>query len=363
MMRSPESDFSSRIKEENGSALLYILFLIALIAIVGSVMLTTVTQGQRNVVKSEGDLTHFYKAEGALEIIIADLKANKGDAWSELESYINSREDPIELSIGGDSVFINVVPDSGESSVRLTDIKDESIYREITFVYLGNSVGGYPIMPGPDSPVLGGDGPGKFYECVENTEGELNCSEISPLPHYYNAAEQDPPQQFLIFTGSSDVEAFTNEVNYSAPLGIYIEPNLATRTGNKSMTFDSSDGFIIIDGATFKTNHGNFGDIIMKAGTYISAAGSTIDANAGKIILTANQNDENTNQYINLEGADLDSKNAINIIVNPTGGCVNIKGTIFRTNASISPSSVRVVGTPALGSVSGGISDPNGTCP
>lgn len=343
-MRSPESVFFNRSRNENGSALLYILFLIALVSIVGSVMLTTVTQGQRNVVKSEGELTHFYKAEGAIEIIIEDLIANKGNEWGELESYINSSTggDPIELSIGGDSVFINVVvPDPSTPIVNLIDSRDDNIYRIITFSYGSIIVGDYPFTPDPEAI-------GSFNDCYD-VNGELVC-ETDEIPAVYEG-----PKPIIVIVGTGDQVEFTGNVEYIVTEGIYIEPDFTTFQGGSSITFDSG-GFIIIDNASFQTNQGN-STINMDANTYFSAKGSTIVTSVGNgsINLSAGT-------YFNLTDATIDvgtgQSSQIDLIA---GSCININGAYFSKTPTIQ--SPIIVGTPRAGSADVQNSDPNGTCP
>lgn len=371
-MGSIESYFSNKNRNENGSALIYILFIIAIIAIVGSVMLTTVTQGQRNVVKSKDDLTHFYKAEGALEIIIEDLKANKGGAWLELEDYINSSigGDPVELTIGGDSVFINVESHFSNPIVTLTDTRDESIYRVITFSYGGlTHIGPYPLPPGSG---ISSGGDGAFYHCKVDNTGMLNCEEKA-IPNIY----ENDPDPIVVLTGNGDISVgpdkhgddegvFKNEFDYDAKFGIYIEPTVDTRTGHSYIKLHSEEGFIIVDGASFLTNQGG-GDITMDAGSYISAIGTTINSKES-LILGAKQyidashstiiSNDNTDltisapESINLTNAEITAnRNQSDIVITSSGtglepGCINITGATFNKTPQFVPDGVRIIDNP-----------------
>lgn len=350
-MRLSESDFSNINRNENGSALLYILFLIALIAIVGSVMLTTVTQGQRNVVKGEGELTHFYKAEGALELIIEDLLANKGNSWSELENHLEGRmdeNDQIVLDIEGDQVFINVDKDGSDISypvIRLTDSIDMNIYRVINFGYGHIIVGDYTFTPEPTP-----DGP--FNDCFI-IDGELECSSY-PIPAIY-PGNFNPIKPIIVIVGTEMEVEFREKVEYVVSEGIYIEPSFTTFQGGSSIKLESG-GFIIIDNASFQTNQGN-STINMKAETYFSARGSTIETKvgAGSITLSAGS-------FLDLNDAivDVGRVNSSQIDLR-ADSCVNINGAFFSKSPTIT--SPKVVGTPRSGSAIVNDSDPNGTCP
>ena len=61
------------IRNQDGAALLYILFTVVFIGIVGTGILMNTTYGMKSVEKNEQEQKEFYLAEGALEVFLNEL--------------------------------------------------------------------------------------------------------------------------------------------------------------------------------------------------------------------------------------------------------------------------------------------------
>lgn len=65
--------FQRFIKNQSGAALMIVLFVVVLVSIVGTAMLSSTTYGLQNVVKTTKEQEEFYRAEGALEIVLTEM--------------------------------------------------------------------------------------------------------------------------------------------------------------------------------------------------------------------------------------------------------------------------------------------------
>ena len=65
--------FQRFVKNQSGAALMIVLFVVVLVSIVGTAMLSSTTYGLQNVVKTTKEQEEFYRAEGALEIVITEM--------------------------------------------------------------------------------------------------------------------------------------------------------------------------------------------------------------------------------------------------------------------------------------------------
>lgn len=108
---------------QSGAALMIVLFLVVLISIVGTAMLSTTTYGLKNVVKTTKEQEEFYRAEGALEIVLSEMNnykntttGNKGPL-----GYLLEKPKTVIYPVGGENIIvtINTVP-----SVTSTNIPD-----------------------------------------------------------------------------------------------------------------------------------------------------------------------------------------------------------------------------------------------
>lgn len=359
--------------KETGSALIYLLFIISFVAIVGSIMLTTVTQGQRNIVKNEKALSHFYRAEGALKIAQAEFEDLKSIITEqEFIDYLNQFSPPSpyrQYSIGGQQTIINAsmtkdtvtetvtnlqTGEETEVETQIFTIKlfdpqnsntEKTTYRELIFSFVGEGGGG-PPPPGGECGLL---------PCPPDENGNPNTSiedVIRDSSRGYTYVDGGYP---LIFETGSDVAQYPQiptpgqatpeyivipesigTVNYSpndgvqyiAEQGIGIGAELiAKATGDINLT--SNSGFIFIDGATLEAGTAAFASIYLNAGTYIRARGTTFIAK----------------RDINLTARDY----------------IDIDGAYFETNVVVCPRDIEVRGTPASNSRGGIVRGTN--CP
>jgi hypothetical protein len=60
-------------RNQSGAALMIVLFLVVLVSIVGTTMLSTTTYGLQKVVKTTKEQEEFYRSEGALEIVFHEM--------------------------------------------------------------------------------------------------------------------------------------------------------------------------------------------------------------------------------------------------------------------------------------------------
>jgi hypothetical protein len=340
-------------KRQNGSALIYVLFILVFVGIVATAMLTTVTYGQRNIVKNEQVQSQFYRAEGAFEIILAvmesyedpDVPAENGPYF-----YIKNVIAPsktYEYTIGGQKVGIVgevMTLENDRAVVKLYDPTNEKTYRTVTADLEG-------IVPPPPK-----DDEDKAYTYLDGYERIFhNDTNLPPEDHLTNNPTITTEGYLVIPESIGTVNFHPNgDVNYSAGQGVFIEAHLVTKaTGSISLT--SRSGYIIVDEAEFVTHASPKSTVAMNAGTYISAISTKIDSPAD-VMLKANQ-------YVDVREANINAgKNkTITIEVTGTTAYINVEGAIFNKNAIARPIGVKIIGKPASGCITGGT--PSIVCP
>lgn len=362
--------------EERGSALIYLLFIISFVAIVGAAMLLTTQQGLRFLVSQTEKQTHYYRAEGAADIVLEALRNEMASATPSAFTYISEtlayEPRQLDIIVGEEETTINVSflqLTSTIIGVLIQDSRDplktnrEFLVFAPTVFEVPTKVGDYELPP--DSPVVLGeqcfddedseeDCPGRNYGCLE-VDGQLFCEAIEQTFLY--PLEGEEPLSVLLLTGFGASTEGNNSINYSAPQGIYVEPSLLSRTGQNTITMNSEEGFIIIDFVNYiETNQGSSSHITLTAGRFISARGTRIYAE-GNITMVANKNGVNSGKYIDLTNASLTANknfNNIFLTVNDPDGEIRVDGTAFNKTAIASPSTVRIVGKPVAGCISGG---------
>lgn len=118
---------------ESGAALMIVLFIVVLVSIVGTAMLSTTTYGLQNVVKTKKEQEEFYRAEGAIEIVLAEMASYKNpttgssgpfaylqDITNDTKSYLIGGKD-VQVTIKTEPLNINTVtPDSSIKTVKVT---------------------------------------------------------------------------------------------------------------------------------------------------------------------------------------------------------------------------------------------------
>lgn len=96
---------------ESGAALMIVLFIVVLVSIVGTAMLSTTTYGLQNVVKTTKEQEEFYRAEGAIEIVLSEMSNYKNSStgnsgpFAYLKDMTNNTK---SYQIGGKSVQVKV---------------------------------------------------------------------------------------------------------------------------------------------------------------------------------------------------------------------------------------------------------------
>lgn len=116
---------------QSGAALMIVLFIVILVSIVGTTMLATTTYGLKAVEMTKQEQAEFYRAEGAIEIVMAEMEAytnnDKRGPYAYLKEMTNIN--PRIINIGGKSVKVeilapensnNVNPGTKEQSVTVT---------------------------------------------------------------------------------------------------------------------------------------------------------------------------------------------------------------------------------------------------
>lgn len=109
-----------RIKgNDSGAALMIVLFIVVLVSIVGTAMLSTTTYGLQNVVKTKKEQEEFYRAEGAIEIALSEMSNYKNSSTGSSGPFAYLKEVPgtRSYSIGGKDVRVDVLLPSNFSTL------------------------------------------------------------------------------------------------------------------------------------------------------------------------------------------------------------------------------------------------------
>lgn len=95
---------------ESGAALMIVLFIVVLVSIVGTAMLSTTTYGLQNVVKTTKEQEEFYRAEGALEIVLSEMSNYKNSSTGSSGPFAYLKEQPSSATyqIGEKNVQVNI---------------------------------------------------------------------------------------------------------------------------------------------------------------------------------------------------------------------------------------------------------------
>lgn len=96
---------------ESGAALMIVLFIVVLVSIVGTAMLSTTTYGLQNVVKTTKEQEEFYRAEGAIEIVLSEMSnyKNASTGSSGPFAYLKDMTNHTKsFQIGGRNVQVEV---------------------------------------------------------------------------------------------------------------------------------------------------------------------------------------------------------------------------------------------------------------
>lgn len=99
-------------KNQSGAALMIVLILVVLVSIVGTAMLSTTTYGLQNVVKTTKEQEEFYRAEGALEIVLAEMASYKDPDTGDSGPYAYLKKMTVDTKIypiGEEDIQVKIV--------------------------------------------------------------------------------------------------------------------------------------------------------------------------------------------------------------------------------------------------------------
>ncbi|AYA78266.1 hypothetical protein DOE78_24265 [Bacillus sp. Y1] len=104
---------------ESGAALMIVLFIVVLVSIVGTAMLSTTTYGLQNVVKTKKEQEEFYRAEGAIEIVLSEMSNYKNASTGNSGPYAYLKEvtGTRSYNIGGKDVRVDILLPSNFSTL------------------------------------------------------------------------------------------------------------------------------------------------------------------------------------------------------------------------------------------------------
>lgn len=107
-------------ENESGAALMIVLFLVVLVSIVGTAMLSTTTYGLQNVVKTTKEQEEFYRAEGAIEIVLSEMAnyKNASTGSSGPFAYLKDVGGTHSYNIGGQEVTVDIILPNNFSSLK-----------------------------------------------------------------------------------------------------------------------------------------------------------------------------------------------------------------------------------------------------
>lgn len=85
-----------------------VLFIVVLVSIVGTAMLSTTTYALKNVQDSKLEQQEFYRAEGALEIVMTQMENYKNDNESGPLAYLQEEPRTSVYNIGGKEIKVEI---------------------------------------------------------------------------------------------------------------------------------------------------------------------------------------------------------------------------------------------------------------
>ncbi|MBM7662317.1 hypothetical protein JOC85_003124 [Bacillus mesophilus] len=93
---------------QSGVALLTVLFIVVVLSIVGTFMLQSTTYGLQTVVKNNKDQEEFYRAEGAIEIVLAEMSEYKTSNGNSGPFFYALDHDIVTHTIGNREVEVQI---------------------------------------------------------------------------------------------------------------------------------------------------------------------------------------------------------------------------------------------------------------
>lgn len=117
-----------------------VLFIVVLVSIVGTAMLSTTTYGLQNVVKTTKEQEEFYRAEGAIEIVLSEMSnyKNASTGSSGPFAYLKEVTGTRSYHIGGKDVRVDILlPNNFSTLTPSASIKSVNVTLEAR--YMDNS--------------------------------------------------------------------------------------------------------------------------------------------------------------------------------------------------------------------------------
>ncbi|WP_428909281.1 hypothetical protein [Niallia sp. Krafla_26] len=248
-MRKASLIILSKLRNQSGAALLYILFTVVFISIVGTGLLMSTTYGTKSVVINEKKQQEFYLAEGALEIFLNELATfNNPDVI--LES-----ENSIPYTINGREMLVEI---SGNNPYTLTaGYKESSLIKRSVVIEPTEQVN-FTM----NTPIITGIGNDKTYLPYESVE-ELNVFQLLydyvignkeelndmgfTISEYKGETLTEVPANTIMYTNlntNSEVEIKNDTLTIS---GLLLAKQI-NKTGNSDITLNFNGGTIISEG-------------------------------------------------------------------------------------------------------------------
>lgn len=319
---------------ENGSALLYVLFIVVFMGIVLSLLLTTVTQGQRNIENFEQKLTEDYLVEAAYEIIIGWMEQDEDtdDVYNYIMENIGSDSGDQRLYEPMDNVEVIAQiqeHNTEEETIQMLLYKaeeetlaDKTLYRVITATNTNDwNYPEPPPIPEDDEGVAEEEKTGaiSYTEAGVQQTFTIDCLQNGTCMQDLGQSngDIDVGDEYLYIPEAIGTLEMENQVpvNYNADRGIIIGANMETQAANADITLTSCNGNIEIVGASFSTGTGQT-YIVMQAGGSIIGGCTVVNGETVCTSMTAGRDVTlSANHSIIVPGTSV-SSNSRNIYVN-----------------------------------------------
>ncbi|MDC3416975.1 hypothetical protein [Aquibacillus salsiterrae] len=217
-------------RNQSGAALLIILFIILFLSIIATVTLKSTTYGLEKVTTNKKAQEEFYRAEGAIEIVLAEMKAYDDGIFEYLKNFnqrtykeIGGKDLAVDIEVDHDLDTINLEPTDATTPPEVKVTLD-SKYDNSTLEHDKSTVSrilNFSIYPTPFS---GGDAL-KYYESFyakENNTVNVNVNSSQLTQEIYNSILEkynidwsnwkDDEGNFYPSIGKSDIPYDFNEV-------------------------------------------------------------------------------------------------------------------------------------------------------
>lgn len=106
---------------QNGAALMIVLFIVVLVSIVGTAMLSTTTYSLKSVEKTKQEQKEFYRAEGAIEILLSEMVNYKGKYGNGPLAYLREKSKLVNYTIGEKEIEVSIGTNVNPNNVKSGD--------------------------------------------------------------------------------------------------------------------------------------------------------------------------------------------------------------------------------------------------